>query len=76
MTVVDRKRGATENAKQASGREFHAKRISEYLHYYYHERIHQGLHKIIQPQHEAHQGQIICIERLAGLLKSYHRKAA
>ena len=50
--------------------------LSEYLHYYHHERIHQGLHRIIEPQHEGHQGEIICIERLGGLLKSYHRKAA
>jgi putative transposase len=50
--------------------------LGEYLQYYHHERIHQGLHKIIEPQHEGHQGQIICIERLGGLLKSYHRKAA
>jgi putative transposase len=50
--------------------------LSEYLKYYHHERIHQGLHKIIEPQHEGHQGQIICIERLGGLLKSYHREAA
>ena len=50
--------------------------LAEYLAYYHHERIHQGLHKIIEPQHEGHQGEIICIERLGGLLKSYHRKAA
>ena len=50
--------------------------LGEYLQYYHHERIHQGLHKIIEPQHEGHQGEIICIERLGGLLKSYHRKAA
>ena len=50
--------------------------LSEYLHYYHHERIHQGLNRIIEPQHEGHQGEIICIERLGGLLKSYHRKAA
>jgi predicted ATP-dependent protease len=30
----------------------------------------------ISPQHEENQGKIICIERLGGLLKSYHRKAA
>jgi len=30
----------------------------------------------VEPQHEGHQGEIICIERLGGLLKSYHRKAA
>jgi len=50
--------------------------LSEYLQYYHHERIHQGLNRIIEPQHEGNQGEIICIERLGGLLKSYHRKAA
>jgi len=50
--------------------------LAEYLQYYHHERIHQGINKIIEPQHEGHQGEIICIERLGGLLKSYHRKAA
>jgi len=50
--------------------------LSEYLEHYHHERIHQGINRIIKPQHEGHQGDIICIERLGGLLKSYHRKAA
>jgi len=50
--------------------------LTEYLKYYHHERIHQGINKIIEPQHEGNQGEIICIERLGGLLKSYHRKAA
>jgi hypothetical protein len=50
--------------------------LAEYLQYYHHERIHQGLGRIIEPQHEGNQGEIICIERLGGLLKSYHRKAA
>ncbi len=50
--------------------------LSEYLEYYHHERIHQGLNRIIEPQHENCQGEIICIERLGGLLKSYHREAA
>jgi len=50
--------------------------LSEYLEYYHHERIHEGLNRIIEPQHEGNQGEIICIERLGGLLKSYHRKAA
>jgi transposase InsO family protein len=50
--------------------------LAEYLQYYHHERIHQGLGRIIAPQHEGNQGKIICIERLGGLLKSYHRKAA
>lgn len=50
--------------------------LSEYLAYHHHERIHRGLHKIIEPQHEGNQGEIICVERLGGLLKSCHRKAA
>jgi transposase InsO family protein len=44
--------------------------LTEYLRYYHHERIHQGINKIIEPQHEGNQGEIICIERLGGLLKS------
>ena len=50
--------------------------LTEYLKYYHHERIHQGINKIIEPPHEGNQGEIICIERLGGLLKSYLRKAA
>jgi hypothetical protein len=50
--------------------------LTEYLKYYHHERIPQGLNRIIEPQHEGNQGETICIERLGGLLKSYHRKAA
>jgi len=50
--------------------------LSEYLEHYLHERIHQGINGIIEPQHERHQDDIICIERLGGLLKSYHRAAA
>jgi putative transposase len=50
--------------------------LTEYLQYYHQERIHQGINKIIEPQHEGNQGEIICIERLGGLLKSYHREAA
>lgn len=50
--------------------------LSEYLQYHHHERIHQGINRIIEPQHEGNQGEIICIEHLGGLPKSYHRKAA
>ena len=50
--------------------------LSEYLEYYHHERIHQGINRIIEPRHEGNDGEIICIERLGGLLKSYHRQAA
>ena len=50
--------------------------LSEYLDHYHHERIHQGLNRIIEPRHEGNDGEIFCIERLGGLLKSYHRAAA
>jgi len=50
--------------------------LSEYLEHYHHERIHQGINRIIEPRHEGNDGEIICIERLGGLLKSYHRQAA
>ena len=50
--------------------------LSEYLVYYHHERIHQGLNRIIEPRHDGNHGEIICIERLGGLLKSYRRAAA
>ena len=50
--------------------------LTEYLEYYHHERIHQGINRIIDPTHEAHHGEIVTIERLGGLLRSYHRKAA
>lgn len=50
--------------------------LSEYLQDYHHERIHQGINRVIEPQHEGSQGEIICIPRLGEPLKSYHRKAA
>jgi transposase InsO family protein len=50
--------------------------LSEYLDHYHHERIHQGLNRMIEPRHEGNDGEIFCIERLGGLLKSYHREAA
>jgi hypothetical protein len=50
--------------------------LTEYLKYYHHQRIHQGVNKIIAPQHEGNQDEIIGLGRLGGLLKSYHRKAA
>jgi len=50
--------------------------LSEYLEYYHHERIHQGINGIIEPKYQGQQGDIICIERLGGLLKSYHYQAA
>ncbi len=44
---------------------------------YGHERIHQSLDRIIEPKHAIDDAaEIVCIERLGGLLKSYHRLAA
>ena len=50
--------------------------LSEYLEHYRHERIHQGLDRIIEPRRDGNQGEIMGIERLGNLLKSYHREAA
>jgi transposase InsO family protein len=38
--------------------------VRDYLQYYHHERIHQGLGGIIEPVHEGKTGEIVCIERL------------
>jgi len=51
--------------------------ISEFQKYYHHERIHQGIGKIIDPIYKLDdKAKIQTIERLGGLLKSYHRLAA
>jgi hypothetical protein len=51
--------------------------LEQYSEYYHHERIHQSLDRIIEPKHPIDDtAEIICIERLGGLLKSYHRLAA
>lgn len=51
--------------------------LQQYRAYHHHERIHQSLGKIIEPKHTLDDGaEIVCIERLGGLLKSYHRLAA
>lgn len=51
--------------------------LSQYELYYHHERIHQTLGRIIEAKHELDdQAEVQCIERLGGLLKSYHRLAA
>ena len=51
--------------------------LNQYQQYYHHERIHQSLGRIIEPKHEINDtAEIKCIERLGGLLKSYHRLAA
>ena len=51
--------------------------IEQYSKYYHNERIHQSLGRIIEPKHSIDEkSEIVCIERLGGLLKSYHRLAA
>ncbi|MHC4881126.1 MAG: helix-turn-helix domain-containing protein [Planctomycetota bacterium] len=51
--------------------------LSQYELYYHHERIHQSLGRIIEAKHKIDDAaEIQCIERLGGLLKSYHRLAA
>jgi len=53
--------------------------VREYLLHYHEERNHQGLaNQIIRPGDEvgSSDGQIECRERLGGLLRYYHRKAA
>jgi len=51
--------------------------LEQFAVYYHHERIHQSLHRIIEPKHAIDDdAKIVCIERLGGLLKSYHRLSA
>ena len=51
--------------------------LGQYSEYYHHERIHQSLGSLIEPKHPIDDtAEIVCIERLGGLLKSYHRLAA
>src|SRR3989339_1980818 len=44
--------------------------LSKFLDYYHTGRIHQGLGRIIDPIYGNNTGDIFCIERLGGLLKS------
>lgn len=49
--------------------------INQYMEHYHTERPHQGLdNEIIEPLPQG-TGQIVCHERLGGLLKSYQRAA-
>ncbi len=51
--------------------------LSQYELYYHQERIHQSLGRIIELKYDLDdKAEIQCIERLEGLLKSYHRLAA
>ncbi len=51
--------------------------LAQYCEYYHHERIHQSLGRMIEPRYLLDDtAEIVCIERLGGLLRSYHRLAA
>ncbi|HEX7380268.1 MAG TPA: integrase core domain-containing protein [Pirellulales bacterium] len=53
--------------------------INEFVIHFHHERNHQGLdNKIIDPGPEVGQtsGEVMCDERLGGMLNYYHRRAA
>jgi putative transposase len=53
--------------------------VTEFVSHYHGERAHQGMdHQILLPGTEANQqqGEIVCRERLGGVLKYYHRQAA
>ena len=53
--------------------------VTDFLIHYHGERPHQGLdHQILVPGPDAGQqaGEIVCRDRLGGLLKYYHRQAA
>jgi hypothetical protein len=61
------------------GENMHRHAVNNFVAHYHAERNHQGLeNKIIQPDPtvSATQGDIVCRERLGGLLKHYHRRAA
>jgi len=49
--------------------------VNEYLQHYHHERPHQGIgNEMIEPVPQG-EGEIVCCERIGGLLKSYRRAA-
>ena len=52
--------------------------VREYVTHYHAERNHQGLEgRLIEPPaNAAGAGQIVCRERIGGLLRFYHRQAA
>ncbi|HJT33410.1 MAG TPA: integrase core domain-containing protein [Pirellulales bacterium] len=55
------------------------KAVNQYLEHYHLERNHQGLdNKLIEPREEVGRtsGEVECRERLGGILRYYHRKAA
>ena len=54
--------------------------VSQYVAHYHTERNHQGLGNALLsgdgPQEDCQEGEIVCRERLGGLLRYYHQKAA
>ena len=53
--------------------------INEFVEFYHHERNHQGLRNLLIDPREyigAAEGPVTCRERLGGLLRYYHRRAA
>ncbi len=61
------------------GEEMLRETLTSYLEHYHAERNHQGLdNKLIEPTDDIGKtdGEIVCRERLGGMLKFYHRKAA
>jgi len=51
--------------------------LEQFALHYHHERIHQGVGRIIEPEYPIDDTtEVVCVERLGGLLKSYHRLAA
>jgi len=51
--------------------------IGEYMEHYHRERSHQGLgNELIEATREHGPGSVTCRERLGGLLRYYHRRAA
>ncbi len=51
--------------------------VWEYAEHYQHERPHQGLdNRLIEPLHESGDGPLVRDDRLGGLLRFYHRRAA
>ena len=53
--------------------------VREFLEHYHHERNHQGLdNRIIEPDETVGScdGEVVCHERLGGMLRHYYRRAA
>ena len=50
---------------------------TEFIEHYHRERNHQGLgNRLLEPDLRSPTGEIVCRERLGGMLRYYHREAA